>query len=144
MRDQLYQNGINPVVTFTGEGTILYGDKTLLAKPSAFDRINVRRLFIYLEKTLSHAAKYLLFEFNDAITRSYAVGLVDPLLRQVQGARGISSYKVVCSEVNNPPEVVDANMFKISIHVAPNRSINFISLDFIAEKTGGSSFSEQG
>ena len=144
MRDQLYPVGINPVVTFVGEGTILYGDKTLLAKPSAFDRINVRRLFIYLEKTLSQAAKYLLFEFNDPITRSYAIGLVDPLLRQVQSSRGISQYKVVCSEVNNPPEVVDANMFKISVHVAPSRSINFISLDFIAEKTGSSSFSEQG
>ena len=144
MRDQLYQNGINPVVTFTGEGTILYGDKTLLAKPSAFDRINVRRLFIFLEKTLAKSAKYLLFEFNDAITRSYAIGLVEPLLRSVQGARGITAWKVVCDDTNNTPEIIDANRFVMDIAIAPARSINFINMNFIAEKTGSSVFTEQG
>ena len=143
MRDQLYPNGINPVVTFVGEGTILYGDKTLLAKPSAFDRINVRRLFIYLEKTLSQAAKYLLFEFNDPITRSYAVGLVDPLLRQCMGARGLTGYRVTCNEVNNPPEVVDSNRMVIDIQIQPVRSVNWLTLNFIAEKSSAS-FTEQG
>lgn len=144
MRDQLYQNGINPVVTFTGEGTILYGDKTLLAKPSAFDRINVRRLFIFLEKTLAKSAKYLLFEFNDAITRSYAIGIVEPLLRSVQGSRGITAWKVVCDETNNTADIIDANRFVMDIAIAPARSINFISLNFIAEKTGSSVFTERG
>lgn len=144
MRDQLYQQGINSVVTFVGEGTILYGDKTLLAKPSAFDRINVRRLFIFLEKTLSRAAKYLLFEFNNQTTRNYAIALCEPILKQVQGQQGINKYLVICDSSNNGPEIVDANRFCIDIMVAPGRSINFISLNFIAEKTGSSVFSEQG
>ena len=143
-RDQLYQQGINPVVTFQGEGTILYGDKTLLTRPSAFDRMNVRRLFIYLEKTLSIASRYLLFEFNDSITQQYAIGLVEPTLRMVQGSRGIYQYRVVCDSTNNSPEIINSNRFVMDIYVAPNRSINFISLNFIAENSGSSVFTEQG
>lgn len=141
-RDQLYQKGINPVVTFRGEGTVLYGDKTLLTKPSAFDRINVRRLFIYLEKVLSESAKYQLFEFNDSITRAYARSLVEPVLRQVQGARGIQNWKVICDDSNNTADIINANRFIMDIYVQPNYSINFITLNFIAEKSGSAVFAE--
>ena len=141
-RDVLYQKGINPVVTFTGEGTVLYGDKTLLTKPSAFDRMNVRRLFIYLEKTLEQASKYQLFEFNDEVTRSYAVSLVEPFLREVMGSRGITAYKVVCNESNNTDAIINANRFVMDIYVRPNYVINFISLNFVAEKNGSTVFSE--
>lgn len=136
MRDELYKNGINPVVTFNGEGTILYGDKTLLAKPSAFDRINVRRLFIVLEKAIARAAKYSLFEFNDAFTRAQFVALVEPYLRDVQGRRGIYDFRVVCDETNNTPEVIDRNEFIGDIYIKPARSINFIQLNFVAVRTG--------
>lgn len=135
-RDELYKNGINPVVTFPGEGTILYGDKTLLSKPSAFDRINVRRLFIVLEKAIARASKYSLFEFNDAFTRAQFVSLVEPYLRDVQGRRGIYDFRVVCDETNNTPEVIDRNEFVGDIYIKPARSINYIQLNFIAVRTG--------
>ena len=135
-RDQLYKNGINPVVTFPGQGTVLFGDKTLLAKPSAFDRINVRRLFIVLEKAIAIAAKYTLFEFNDEFTRSQFRNMVEPFLRDVQGRRGIFDFRVICDTTNNTPEVIDRNEFVGSIFVKPARSINFITLNFVAVRTG--------
>jgi phage tail sheath protein FI len=135
-RDDLYKNGINPVVTFTGEGTILYGDKTMLGRPSAFDRINVRRLFIVLEKAIAKAARSSLFEFNDEFTRAQFVALVTPYLRNVKGRRGIYDYKVVCDSTNNTPEVIDRNEFVGDIYIKPARSINFIQLNFIAVRTG--------
>ena len=135
-RDELYKNGINPVVTFPGEGTVLYGDKTLLARPSAFDRINVRRLFIVLEKAIARAAKYSLFEFNDEFTRAQFISLVEPYLRDVQGRRGIYQYRVVCDQTNNTPEVIDRNEFVGDIYIKPARSINFIQLNFVAVRTG--------
>ena len=135
-RDDLYKNGINPICTFKGEGTVLYGDKTMLARPSAFDRINVRRLFIVLEKAIARAAKYSLFEFNDAFTRAQFVALVEPYLRDVQGRRGIYDFRVVCDETNNTPEVIDRNEFIGDIYIKPARSINFIQLNFVAVRTG--------
>jgi phage tail sheath protein FI len=135
-RDLLYQKGVNPVVTFQGSGAILFGDKTLQLKASAFDRINVRRLFIVLEKAIATAAKFQLFEFNDAFTRNQFRQLVEPFLRDVQGRRGISSYAVVCDESNNPPSIIDSNQFVADIFVAPARSINFIKLNFVATPTG--------
>lgn len=142
-RDKLYINGVNPVVTFPGDGTILFGDKTMQAKPSAFDRINVRRLFIVLEKAISKAAKYQLFEFNDEFTRAMFRNMVEPFLRDVQGRRGITDFKVVCDETNNTGEVIDRNEFVADIYVKPTRSINFITLNFIATKSGVS-FEEVG
>mgnify|MGYP003348057394 FL=1 len=135
-RDILYPNGINPVVAFPGQGTILYGDKTLQAKPSAFDRINVRRLFIVLEKAISRAAKYSLFEFNDSFTRAQFKNLVVPYLRSVQGRRGITDFLVVCDDTNNTPQIIDSNQFVGDIYIKPARSINFIQLNFIAVGTG--------
>ena len=132
----LYKNGINPVVTFPGRGTVLYGDKTLLAKPSAFDRINVRRLFIVLEKAIATAANFTLFEFNDAFTRAQFKNLVEPFLRDVQGRRGIFDFRVVCDETNNTGEVIDRNEFIGDIYIKPARSINFIQLNFVAVRTG--------
>ena len=135
-RDNLYVKGINPVVTFQGEGTVLFGDKTLLSKPSVFDRINVRRLFIVLEKTVSRAARSSLFEFNDQFTRAQFVNLVEPYLREVQGRRGITDFRVVCDESNNTPEVIDRNEFVGDIYIKPARSVNFIQLNFVAVRTG--------
>jgi len=135
-RDDLYVKGINPVVTFQGEGVVLFGDKTLLSKPSAFDRINVRRLFIVLEKALARAARFSLFEFNDQFTRAQFVALVEPFLRDVQGRRGIYDFRVVCDESNNTPEVIDRNEFIGDIYIKPARSINFIQLNFVAVRTG--------
>lgn len=135
-RDELYKSGINPIVTFPGQGTVLFGDKTLLAKPSAFDRINVRRLFIVLEKAISTAAKFTLFEFNDAFTRAQFRNLVEPFLRDVQGRRGITDFRVVCDETNNTGEVIDRNEFVGDIYIKPARAINFIQLNFIAVRTG--------
>jgi phage tail sheath protein FI len=135
-RDVLYKAGVNPVVTFPGQGTVLFGDKTLLAKPSAFDRINVRRLFIVLEKAISTASKFTLFEFNDAFTRSQFRNLVEPFLRDVQGRRGIFDFRVVCDETNNTGEVIDRNEFIGDIYIKPARSINFIQLNFVAVRTG--------
>jgi len=135
-RDILYKAGINPVVTFPGQGTLLFGDKTLLAKPSAFDRINVRRLFIVLEKAIATAAKFTLFEFNDEFTRAQFKNLVEPFLRDVQGRRGIYDFKVVCDETNNTGEVIDRNEFIGDIYIKPAKSINFIQLNFVAVRTG--------
>jgi len=135
-RDTLYKKGVNPVVTFPGNGTVLFGDKTLLAKPSAFDRINVRRLFIVLEKAIATASKFQLFEFNDAFTRAQFRNLVEPFLRDVQGRRGITDFKVVCDETNNTGEVIDRNEFVADIFIKPARSINFIQLNFVATRTG--------
>ena len=135
-RDSLYSISVNPVVALQGAGTVLYGDKTLQSKPSAFDRINVRRLFIVLEKSISRAAKYALFEFNDTFTQAQFVGLVTPFLRDVQGRRGITDFSVVCDSTNNTPEVVDSNRFIGDIYIKPARSINFIQLNFVAVRTG--------
>lgn len=135
-RDVLYPAGINPVVTFPGQGTILYGDKTLQAKPSAFDRINVRRLFIVLEKAISISAKYTLFEFNDAFTRAQFKNLITPYLRTIQGRRGITDFLVVCDDTNNTAQIIDSNQFVGDIYIKPARSINFIQLNFVAVGTG--------
>jgi phage tail sheath protein FI len=143
MRDLLYRNSVNPVVTFPGQGTVLFGDKTLLAKPSAFDRINVRRLFIVLEKSIATAAKYQLFEFNDAFTRGQFKNLIEPFLRDVQGRRGITDFLVKCDESNNSGEVIDRNEFVADIFVKPTRSINFITLNFVAARSA-IAFSELG
>jgi phage tail sheath protein FI len=135
-RDVLYKSAINPVVSFPGQGTVLYGDKTATVKPSAFDRINVRRLFITLEKAISEAAKFSLFEFNDEFTRSQFRNLVTPFLRDVQSRRGITDFLVVCDNTNNTAERIDRNEFWGDIYVKPNRSINFIQLNFVAVRTG--------
>jgi len=134
-RDTLYQLGVNPSVTQAGAGVILFGDKTMQSVPSAFDRINVRRLFITLEKSISVAAKAMLFEFNDEFTRTQFVNFVTPFLREVQGRRGITDFKVVCDGSNNPGEVIDTNQFVGDIFVKPARSINYIQLNFIAART---------
>jgi hypothetical protein len=135
-RDTLYAAGVNPVVSFPGQGTVLFGDKTLQSKPSAFDRINVRRLFITLEKSISKAAQYSLFELNDEFTRAQFVNLVTPFLRDIQGRRGITDFKVVCDTTNNTSGVIDANQFVGDIYIKPARSINFIQLNFVAVATG--------
>lgn len=142
-RDTLYKNGVNPVVSFPGQGVVLYGDKTLLSKPSAFDRINVRRLFIVLEKAIATAAKFQLFEFNDVFTRAQFRSLVEPFLRDVRGRRGIYDFRVVCDETNNTGEVIDRNEFVADIYIKPAKSINFIYLNFIATRTSVS-FEEVG
>ena len=135
-RDELYKARVNPVVTFPGQGTILFGDKTAQSKPSAFDRINVRRLFIVLEKAISTAAKFQLFEFNDEFTRAQFRNLVEPFLRDIQGRRGITDFSVVCDDSNNTGDVIDRSEFRADIFVKPARSINFIQLNFIATRTG--------
>lgn len=135
-RDLLYKNAINPVVSFPGQGTILFGDKTSTSKPSAFDRLNVRRLFITVEKAISDASRFSLFEFNDEFTRSQFVNLVTPFLRDVQSRRGIIDFLVVCDGTNNTPERIDRNEFVGDIFIKPNRSINFIQLNFVAVRTG--------
>ena len=135
-RDELYKARINPVVTFPGQGTVLFGDKTGLSAPSAFDRINVRRLFIVLEKAISTASKFQLFEFNDEFTRANFRNIVEPFLREVQGRRGITDFLVVCDETNNTGQVIDRNEFIAEIFIKPARSINFITLSFVATRTG--------
>ncbi len=135
-RDELYRARVNPVATFPGQGTVLFGDKTGLSAPSAFDRINVRRLFITLEKAVATASKFQLFEFNDEFTRANFRNIVEPFLREVQGRRGITDFLVVCDETNNTGEVIDRNEFVAEIFVKPARSINFITLQFIATRTG--------
>ena len=142
-RDILYPARINPVISEPGEGTLLFGDKTALSRPSAFDRINVRRLFLVLEKAIATAAKFQLFEFNDEFTRAQFKNLVEPFLRDVQGRRGITDFSVVCDESNNTGEVIDRNEFVGDIFIKPARSINFITLNFIAVRTGVE-FSEVG
>jgi hypothetical protein len=134
-RDLLYKNDINPVITFAGQGTVLYGDKTMIGKPSAFDRINVRRLFIILEKAISLAAQASLFEFNDTFTRAQFKNMVEPFLRQVQGRRGIYDFRVVCDTTNNTGQVIDANQFVGDIYIKPAKSINFINLNFVAVRS---------
>lgn len=135
-RNSLYQNAINPVVTFPGEGTMLFGDKTFLNYASAFDHINVRRLFIVLEKTITKASRAQLFEFNDSFTQAQFVNLVTPFLRSVQGRRGITNFKVVCDDTNNTPSVVNGNQFVGDIYIVPNKSINYILLHFVAVDSG--------
>ena len=135
-RDKLYQSQVNPVVSFPGEGVVLFGDKTQLTKPSAFDRINVRRLFILLEKAIANAARFQLFEFNDEFTRSQFVSMVEPFLRDIQGRGGIQDFRVVCDASNNTAQVVDSNQFRGDIFIKPSRSINFIQLNFVAVRSG--------
>ena len=135
-RDTLYKARINPLVSLPGQGTLLFGDKTLLNRPSAFDRINVRRLFIVLEKAISTAAKAQLFEFNDEFTRAQFKNLVEPFLRDVKGRRGLTDFSVICDESNNTSQVIDANRFVADIFIKPSRSINFITLNFIATRSG--------
>jgi len=135
-RDTLYKARVNPIVAFPGQGTMLYGDKTLLSKPSAFDRINVRRLFIVLEKAIATAAKAQLFEFNDEFTRAQFRNMIEPFMRDVKGRRGLTDFLVVCDTTNNTGEVIDGNRFVADIYVKPARSINFITLNFIATRTG--------
>jgi hypothetical protein len=135
-RDALYQIAVNPVVSFPGSGTVLFGDKTLQTQPSAFDRINVRRLFIVLEQAIARAAKFSLFEFNDAFTQAQFIALVTPYLRSVQAQRGITAFQVVCDSTNNGPSVVNNNQFVGDIYIQPARSINFIQLNFVAVGTG--------
>ena len=142
-RDELFKGGVNPITTQLGAGALLFGDKTMLAVPSAFDRINVRRLFIVLEKSIAIAAKAMLFEFNDEFTRSQFVNIVTPFLREVQGRRGLTDFKVVCDSSNNTGQVIDTNNFVGDIYIKPNRSINFIQLNFIAARSDVS-FSEIG
>jgi len=136
-RDKLYKSRVNPVVTFAGQGTLLFGDKTLLSNDgSAFSRINVRRLFIVLEKAIANAAKFQLFEFNDSFTRANFRAMIEPFLRQVQGRRGIYDFQVICDETNNTGNVIDSNQFVAAIFIKPARSINFITLTFVASRTG--------
>ena len=142
-RDTMYPLSINPIITKKGAGVVLWGDKTMQTVPSAFDRINVRRLFIVLEKAIAIAAKSMLFEFNDEFTRSQFVNMVEPFLREVQGRRGITDFKVVCDTSNNTGQVIDTNNFIGDIYIKPNRSINYIQLNFIAARTDVS-FSEIG
>jgi len=135
-RDRLYTARVNPIVAFPGQGIVLFGDKTGLASPSAFDRINVRRLFIELEKNIARFSKFQLFEINDEITRSAFKGAVDPYLRNVQGRRGLYDFLVVCDNTNNTPDVIDRNEFQAEIYIKPARSINFITITFVATRTG--------
>lgn len=135
-RDTLYKAGINPVANIPGQGILLYGDKTHLARPSAFDRINVRRLFLVIERSIAEAAKSVIFEFNDEFTRSEFVGIVEPFLREIQGARGITDFRVVCDETNNTAAVIDRNEFVASVFIKPARSINYVTLNFVAVRTG--------
>ena len=135
-RDTIYSAAVNPVVSLPGQGTLLFGDKTLTTQPSAFSRINVRRLFIVLEKAISNASKFSLFELNDEFTRAQFVALVEPFLRDVKGRRGIYDYRVVCDTTNNTQAVVDSNRFIGDIYIKPARSINFIQLNFIAIRSG--------
>ena len=135
-RDQLYSNRINPIIFSPGGGIILFGDKTALNKSSAFDRINVRRLFIFLENAISSAARDQMFEFNDEITRTNFVNIVEPFLRDVQAKRGIFDFRVICDETNNTAAIIDNNEFVADIFIKPARSINFVGLTFVATRTG--------
>lgn len=136
IRDELYKVGINPTIKDNVNGPVLFGDKTLLTRPSAFDRINVRRLFITLEKAIATAAKYMLFEQNDDFTRAQFVNMIEPFLQDVKGRRGIIDFRVVCDSTNNTPEVIDRNEFVADIYIAPTKSVNFIKLNFVALRTG--------
>ena len=135
-RDILYPKRINPIIFSPGAGIILFGDKTALSYVSAFDRINVRRLFLTIEASIERAARAQLFEFNDVITRSNFINIVEPYLRDVKSKRGITDFLVICDETNNTPDIIDANQFRADIFVKPARSINFIGLTFVATRTG--------
>jgi len=135
-RDTLYKAGINPIANLPGQGVLLFGDKTKLNRPSAFDRINVRRLFLVVERAIALAARNSMFEFNDEFTRAEFVNIVEPFLREVKGRRGITDFRVVCDETNNTPEVIDRNEFIANIFIKPARSINYITLNFVAVRTG--------
>ena len=135
-RDTMYKSGVNPIISVPGQGIMLFGDKTYLKRPSAFDRINVRRLFLVIERAISQAGENVMFEFNDEFTRAEFVNIVEPFLREVQGRRGISDFRVVCDETNNTPEVVDRNEFVASVFIKPARSINYVTLNFVAVRTG--------
>lgn len=135
-RDTLYKAGVNPIANIPGEGLMLYGDKTHLRRPSAFDRINVRRLFLVLERSIAIAARSVMFEFNDEFTRAEFVNIVEPVLREVQGRRGITDYRVVCDASNNTSAVIDRNEFVADIFIKPARSINYVTLNFVAVRTG--------
>ena len=135
-RDTLYKAGINPIVNIPGQGVLLFGDKTFLGRPSAFDRINVRRLFLVIERAIARAAKNVMFEFNDEFTRAEFVNVVEPFLREIQGRRGITDFRVVCDETNNTGAVIDRNEFIANIFIKPARSINFVTLNFVAVRTG--------
>ena len=132
----MYKANVNPIVTYPNRGTLLWGDKTKLSRPSAFDRIGVRRLFLAIEKSVALAARNFLFEFNDEFTRSEFVAVVEPILREIQGRRGIFDFRVQCDETNNTPEVIDRNEMRAALFIKPARSINFITIDFIATRTG--------
>ena len=135
-RDRLYPNRINPVITQTGKGTFLFGDKTALAYPSAFDRINVRRLFLTIEQALDGAAQAQLFELNDDVTRSGFINIVEPYLRDIQAKRGLVDFRVICDTTNNTPDIIDNNEFRADIFLKPTKSINYITLTFVATRTG--------
>jgi phage tail sheath protein FI len=135
-RDQLYRVGVNPIANLPGQGALLYGDKTHMSRPSAFDRINVRRLFIVVERAIALAARNTMFEFNDEFTRAEFVNIVEPFLREVKGRRGITDFRVVCDDTNNTAEVVDRNEFIANIFIKPARSINYITLNFVAVRSG--------
>ena len=135
-RDTLYKAGVNPIVNFPGQGVLLFGDKTKLARPSAFDRINVRRLFLVMERAIKSAAQNVMFEFNDEFTRAEFVNIVEPFLREIKGRRGITDFRVVCDETNNTAQVIDTNQFVADIYVKPARSINYVTLSFVAVRTG--------
>jgi hypothetical protein len=135
-RDTLYKAGVNPVANIPGQGTLLYGDKTKLSRPSAFDRINVRRLFLVIERAVVEASKNVLFEFNDEFTRAEFVNIIEPYLRDIQGRRGITDFRVVCDETNNTPAVIDRNEFRADIFINPARSINYVTLNFVGVRTG--------
>ena len=135
-RDTLYKAGINPIANIPGQGALLFGDKTFLGRVSAFDRINVRRLFLTLERAIGRAAEQILFEFNDEFTRAEFVNIVEPVLREVQGRRGITDFRVVCDDTNNTAAVIDRNEFKADIFIKPARSINYVTLSFVAVRTG--------
>jgi phage tail sheath protein FI len=135
-RDELYANRVNPIAVFPGQGAVLFGDKTALSNPSSFDRINVRKLFLVLEKSIEQAAKAQLFEVNDETTRNIFRSIVEPFLRDVQARRGVTDFLVVCDGTNNTPAVVDNNEFVAEIYVQPTRSINFVTLTFTSTRTG--------
>jgi phage tail sheath protein FI len=135
-RDAMYKAQVNPIVSFASDGPVVWGQKTLQAKPSAFDRVDVRRLFIVLEKAISTASKYFLFEKNTAFTRRQLVGMIDPFLRRVQGREGIYEFHVECSEINNTPAVIDANELNCDIYIQATKTAEFITLTFVATRTG--------
>ena len=135
-RDTLYKAGVNPVVNVAGSGVVLFGDKTLFNRPSAFDRINVRRLFLTLERAISQAAKNVMFEFNDEFTRAEFVNVIEPVLRDVKARRGITDFRIIADETVNTPAVVDRNEFIANIFIKPARSINYVTLNFVAVRTG--------